>query len=73
MVGEGAMNEAVQQLYLVYGGELVDPTGTAYAAPEALDVRGIFDSYEAAYEAWQRASFQAVDNALVRYRIVPLF
>lgn len=67
------MSNAAQQLYLVYGGELVDPASNVYADPENLDIRGIFDSYEAAYEAWQRASFQAVDDALVRYRIVPLF
>ena len=62
-----------QQLFLVYGGELVDPTSTAYSSPADLDIRGIFESYEAAYEAWQSASFQAVDSALVRYRIVPLY
>ena len=67
------MTGPTQQLFLVYGGELIDPTGNAYANPAELDIRGIFDSYEAAYEAWQRASFQAVDNALARYRIVPLF
>lgn len=67
------MTGPTQQLFLVYGGELIDPTGNAYADPADLDIRGIFDSYEAAYEAWQSASFQAVDNALARYRIVPLF
>ena len=67
------MTGPTQQLFLVYGGELIDPTGNAYADPAVLDIRGIFDSYEAAYEAWQSASFQAVDNALARYRIVPLF
>ncbi len=67
------MTGSTQQLFLVYGGELVDPTGNAYADPAGLDIRGIFESYEAAYEAWQSASFQAVDNALTRYRIVPLF
>ena len=67
------MSVADQQLFLVYGGELVDPTSDAYVNPANLDVRGIFDGYEAAYEAWQGASFQSVDNALVRYRIVPLF
>ena len=67
------MAGTTQQLFLVYGGELVDPTGTVYNDPEGLDIRGIFESYESAYEAWQQASFQAVDSALVRYRIVPLF
>ncbi len=67
------MTEATQRLFLVYGGALVDPTSDVYADAADLDVCGIFDSYAAAYEAWQRASCQAVDDALVRYRIVPLF
>ena len=67
------MAAATQQLFLVYGGELIDPTGNVYSDPGGLDIRGIFESYEAAYEAWQQVSFQAVDSALVRYRIVPLF
>ena len=67
------MAATTQQLFLVYGGELVDPTGTVYSDPGELDIRGIYESYEVAYEAWQQASFQAVDSALVRYRIVPLF
>ena len=67
------MSAPTQQLFLVYGGELIDPMGNAYADPAKLDIRGIFESYEEAYEAWQSASFQAVDNALARYRIVPLF
>lgn len=67
------MAGTTQQLFLVYGGELVDPTGNVYSDPGDLDIQGIFASYEAAYEAWQQVSFQAVDSALVRYRIVPLF
>ena len=67
------MAATTQQLFLVYGGELFDPTGNVYRDPGGLDIRGIFESYEAAYEAWQKASFQAVDSAMTRYRIVPLF
>ena len=67
------MTEITQQLFLVYGGALLDPTSEVYAEPGNLDFCGIFDSYEAAYAAWQQASFQAVDDALARYRIVPLF
>ena len=70
---QGTMTDTTQQLFLVYGGALLDPTSDVYAEPGNLDVCGIFDSYEAAYEAWQRASFRSVDDALARYRIVPLF
>lgn len=63
----------MQQLFLVYGGELIDPMDNAYADPAKLDICGIFQSYEEAYAVWQNASFQSVDNALARYRIVPLF
>lgn len=61
-----------QRLYLVFGGRLVDPEIEAFADPSTLDICGIFDSYQAAYEAWQQASFRWVDDAFVRYRIVPL-
>ena len=67
------MAGTTQQLCLVYGGDIVDPTGNVYREPGDLDIQGIYESYEAAYEACQQASFQAVDSALVRYRIVPLF
>ena len=70
---QGTMTDTTQQLFLVYGGALVDPTSDVYAEPGNLDVCGIFDSYEAAYEVWQRASFRSVDDALMRYRIVQLF
>ena len=68
-----AMTGHTQQLYLVFGGALVDPTGDEYGDPNHLDIRGIFDTYDAAHEEWTRASFQAADDALVRYRIVALF
>ena len=52
------MTDTAQQLFLVYGGALLDPTGDVYAEPGNLDVCGIFDSYETAYEVWQRASYR---------------
>ena len=66
------MNGNGQRLYLVYGGELVDPQGEQFTDPEALDIRGIFNSYEEALKAWRAASFLAVDNAFIRYRIALL-
>lgn len=61
-----------QHLYLVFGGEVLDPTRDDFKNPRKLDIRGIFDSYEDALKAWRAASFQAVDDAYMRYRIVPL-
>ena len=66
------MAVGARSLYLVYGGELVDPAGTAYVEPCGLDIRGSFESYEDAYEEWRRASFAAIDDAFTRYRIVRL-
>jgi len=62
----------IKKLYVVFGGELVDPRGGDYRDPRALDVRSIYDSYEEAVKAWRTASFQTVDDAMVRYRIAPI-
>jgi hypothetical protein len=67
-----AQPNAQQKLFIVFGGELVDPRSGAYKEPRKLDVRGIFDSYEEALKAWRAASFKAVDDAFVRYRIAPI-
>lgn len=61
-----------QDLYLVFGGEVRDPTGAEYIAPDKLDIRGVFTSYAAAYAEWQAVSFQYYDDAFMRYEIVPL-
>jgi hypothetical protein len=66
------MATIMKKLYLVFGGELVDPRSDEYRDPKALDVRGIYDSYEEAVKAWRAASFQTVDDAMVRYRIAPI-
>jgi hypothetical protein len=67
--GECAMS---QKLYVVFGGEVVDPQTNEYRHPEKLDVRGIFDTYEDAVKAWRAASFHSVDDAMIRYRIAPI-
>lgn len=45
-----------QDLYLVFGGEVRDPTSAEYIDPDKLDIRGIFTSYAAAYSEWQRSA-----------------
>lgn len=60
------------KLHLVFGGELVDPSGTQFRDPEAIDIVGIFPNYDAAYDAWKAAAQRTVDNAHMRYFIAHL-
>ncbi|MSP83594.1 MAG: DUF4170 domain-containing protein [Alphaproteobacteria bacterium] len=66
------MPASQQKLFVVFGGELSDPQSSTFSEPGKLDVRGIFESYDEALKAWRAASFSAVDNAFIRYRIAPL-
>ena len=60
------------RLHLVFGGELKDPKGTEFRDPDAIDVIGVFPSYEKAYAAWKDAAQKSVDNAHMRYFIAHL-
>lgn len=59
-----------QPLYMVIGGELEDPSGTEFRNKDAIHVVGVFD-YETAQKRWRGAAQQTVDNALMRYFIIP--
>jgi len=59
-------------LHLVFGGEVVDPRGTSFRDPKALDLVGIFPSYAEAFKAWRAASQKHVDRANVKYVVVHL-
>lgn len=61
-----------QRLHLVFGGELTEPSGTAFRDPENLHIVGIFPNYEAAYAAWKGEAQRTVDNAHMRYFIAHL-
>ena len=41
-------------------------------APDLLDIRGIFATYDEAFAAWRGASQAAVDDAYMKYLIVRL-
>ena len=58
-----------QRLHLVFGGELIDPSGTEFKNPDEIDLVGLFPSYEAAYDAWKGQAQRTVDNAHMRYFI----
>ncbi|MFN0113518.1 MAG: DUF4170 domain-containing protein [Paracoccaceae bacterium] len=61
-----------QRLHLVFGGELKDPTKTAFKDPSALHIVGIFPDYESAMAAWKAEAQRTVDNAHMRYFIAHL-
>lgn len=63
---------APQSLHLVFGGELKTLDGLEFSEPDSLDVVGIFADYPSAYAAWKNAAQRSVDNAMMRYFVVPL-
>lgn len=67
--GPDLNDAAAQPLYLVYGGRIEDPRGARFVDLPSLDVRGIFGSYEDAYDAWRGASQRHVDDAFIKYLI----
>lgn len=58
-----------QRLHLVFGGELIDPTKSAFKDVDAIDIVGMFPNYASAYDAWKDAAQRSVDNAHMRYFI----
>ena len=58
-----------QRLHLVFGGELIDPTKSAFKDVDAIDIVGMFPDYASAYDAWKDAAQRTVDNAHMRYFI----
>lgn len=63
---------AKQTLYLVMGGRVTDPRSLKFADPEGLHVAGVFSDYEAAENAWRGNAQRTVDDAEMKYVIVPL-
>ncbi|WP_416899698.1 MAG: DUF4170 domain-containing protein [Minwuia sp.] len=61
-----------QDLYLVFGGALVDPRQNVLADPSRTDLVGVYSSYDAAMKAWRGRSQSNVDDAYIRYFIAPL-
>lgn len=58
-----------QRLHLVFGGELVSPSGTVFRNPDAIHIVGMFPSYDLAFKAWKAEAQRTVDDAHVRYFI----
>lgn len=58
-----------QRLHLVFGGELIDPTKTAFKDVNNIHIVGMFPDYETAYNAWKSEAQRTVDDAHTRYFI----
>ncbi|WP_292294299.1 DUF4170 domain-containing protein [Marivita sp.] len=56
-----------QHLHIVFGGELVDPSGNEFKNPDDIHVVGIFRDRQSALEAWKTEAQRTVDNAHMRY------
>jgi hypothetical protein len=62
-----------QRLHLVFGGELVSPSGTTFRDPDKIHVVGIFPNYDSAHAAWKAEAQRTVDDAHTRYFIAHLY
>jgi hypothetical protein len=62
----------MQELFLVMGGELVELSSNEFRDPNQIHIVGIFHNRSAAGDAWKAAAWSTVDNALMRYFIVPI-
>lgn len=61
-----------QLLHLVFGGELKSLGGTEFSDLAGLDVVGVFPDYGSALAAWKAKAQSTVDDAHMRYFVVPL-
>ncbi len=64
--------EITQTLHLVMGGRVQDPRSAEFQDPESIHVVGVFSHYDAAVEAWRSNAQRTVDDAEMKYVIVPL-
>lgn len=62
----------MSKLHLVFGGRVKDPMTLDFQDPTKLDVVGIFPDYASAEKAWRGAAQRTVDDAEMKYVIVPL-
>ena len=61
-----------QLIHLVFGGELDDVKKVDFKDLSKLDVVGFFPNYAEAHKAWLGKARETIDNAQMRYVVVPL-
>jgi Domain of unknown function (DUF4170) len=63
---------ATQELHLVLGGELRSLDRVEFRDLSAVDIVGVFPDYASARVAWERKARETIDNAQMRYFLVPI-
>lgn len=58
-------------LHLVFGGRVADPRGVDFVDLDAIDFVGVFPNYKAAENAWRASAQRTVDDAEMKYVVVP--
>lgn len=61
-----------QRLHLVMGGRVSDPRGHEFADPESIHVVGVYSCYDNAVDAWRAQAHRTVDDAEMKYVVVPI-
>ena len=61
-----------QLLHLVMGGRVIDPRGIEFQDPESIHVVGVYSCYDSAVEAWRSQAQRTVDDAEMKYVVVPI-
>ncbi len=65
-------DEQIEGIHVVFGGELKDVRGTDFIDNSMVEIVGIYPNYEEARSIWQARTQQTVDNAQMRFFVVPL-
>ncbi|MDA1099356.1 MAG: DUF4170 domain-containing protein [Proteobacteria bacterium] len=57
---------------MVMGGQVRDPRGAEFVDLAAIDIRGVYPSYDTAFNVWRGAAQATVDRAFIKYMIIRL-
>lgn len=62
----------MKDLHLVFGGRVRDPRGLDFVDLPSLHLVGLFQDYTSALDAWRANAQRTVDDAEMKYVVVPL-
>ncbi len=71
-IPETEFDQEDQPLFMVMGGEVRDPRGAEFVDLSAMDIKGVYPSYDDAFHVWRGAAQATVDRAFVKYMIIRL-